>query len=212
MGEALVGEIVHRQLPFEPLGHHAGRGLERWHALLEALEDRRAEAPVGRDRRGRHVEPDGGHSATDVAANGGRVDQAAGGERDTDTHLPRAVHVGHHRHLADVRGLREPIERADDVGRERAGEPAVYRHASGWESVGQRGSSPPSPGAVARYSKRSDGARFRVIACATSPRSHGVRAWRWARTSVGGGGSSPGAEPTITRSWEASGAGTTRTT
>ena len=80
----------------------------------------------------------------------------------------------------------------------------------GW--VPQRGASFPSSGAVARYSKRSDGARFRVMAWATSPRSQGVRAWRCARTSVGAGGTSPNGEPTMTRSWDASGAGTTRTT
>ena len=211
--ELAIRKVFRGKCPFEPLRHRAGRGLEGRDGPGEPVEEEGGDAGIVRESLSRHIEAHRHHPATDVATDGGGVDESPRRQRHADTHLPCPVNIGHDRHPADIRGSAEPVEGSNDIGRERAGQPAMDRHPfDALDSLAQRGASFPSSGAVARYSKRSEGARFRVMAWATSPRSQGVRAWRCARTSVGAGGTSPGAEPTMTRSWEASGAGTTRTT
>lgn len=91
----------------------------------------------------------------------------------------RQIALGAH-HGADVAvGARSFVDKPVGPARFEAHALQLGEEALGvvaLDSLAQRGASFPSSGAAARYSKRSDGARFRVMAWATSPRSQGVRA------------------------------------
>jgi hypothetical protein len=112
------------------------------------------------------VESHGRHAAADVAADGRRVEQFAGGDDGADAHLAGQVHVGHERDVADIVGAPQPVDRRGDVGRQRLDEPSREGRQMG---LTHRGASSLGSGPTMRNSRF--GALRRVIAAATAQRS-----------------------------------------